>query len=578
MKNALTYLTILAFLAGSAVSAQVVNNEEIIVEPGATLIIEKGGLSNVDGGKVENQGLIDIQGGDWLNDSNSVYSGNGNLKFSGDESQTMEHYMHALGNDTIGNLTIDKPSGDVYLRSDVLLTKDLILTSGNLWLFDTTDVSSYGGNIELYGTLSYTPGTMIVTSNEDGSRQHYLAWKNVQQGTTYEMDLAYVNSQGELVDRTVKISTETIGCCVHVAVLPGVWENPETKQVYVLDDVAKSTLKLYSPDGGTVDVDLAYNSTYETGTDFADGTETVSGLYWKEGLSTAYEELTTSELTNSYLIEDVELGQDTIQYLVLADEESDLIQGLILSMTAWLQGPYSSGAMTNALRSSELIPTSAADNAVYGGTTWNYDGSEAVASPQDLPSNAVDWVLIELRDAPTAADATASTTAKTVAGIILTDGSIVGTNGNPISIKGVEIQDNLYVVLRHRNHLDVMSAGNLTTNANGEFEWDFTESNSAYGTNALADLGNGEYGLIAGDVNADGIVKFTGAANDKAVVYNALNASTNLNNTISGYSINDVNMDGIVKFTGSGNDKAVIYNVLDASTNLNNTRSLNVPQ
>jgi|GEM_PF-3353695 len=578
MKNVFTYLTIAAFLTGSAVSAQVVNTEQIVVEPGATLVVEKGGLSNIDGGKVNNQGLIDLQDGNWLNDSNSVYDGGGDLKFSGNGPQTMEHYMHAVGNDTIGYLFIDKPNGDLYLRSDVLLTKNLVMTSGDLWLYDSSAVAGYGGNIEIYGTTSFAPTTHIVTSNEDASRQHYLVWRNIQPGASYTANVAFFSSSGLVVDRELVISPELASCCLKVALTPGVYENPALRTNEITEDVITSTVKLYSATGGIFDLTIS-NDASDEGVDFAQTGETVSGLIWKDGASTSYDEKAVTDIGSStYFLDDMEISADTTYYYVLADEESDLIQGLILSMTAWLQGPYSSGAMTNALRSSELIPASAADNAVYGSGPWNYDGAESVATSADLPANAVDWVLIELRDAPTAADATASTTEKTVAGIILTDGSIVGTNGNPISIKGLDIQNNLYVVLRHRNHLDVMSAGNLTTNAQGEFFWDFTESNSAFGTNALADLGNGEYGMIAGDVSGDGVVKFTGADNDKAAVYNAVNASVNLNNTITGYSMMDVNLDGIVKFTGANNDKAVIYNVIDASTNLNNTRSLSVPQ
>lgn len=532
MKNVFTYLTIAAFLTGSAVSAQVVNREQIVVEPGATLVIEKGGLSNVDGGKVNNQGLIDLQDGNWLNDSNSVYDGGGDLKFSGNDPQTIEHYMHAVGNDTIGFLIVDKPSGDLHLRSDILLTKNLIMSNGDLWLYDSSAVAGYGGNIEIYGTTSFAPGTRVITSNEDASRQYYLIWKNIQSGSNYVANLGYYSSLGTVVERDLTISPELASCCLKVALTPGVYENPELRTNEVTDDVITSTVQFYSATGGTFDLTIN-NDASDEGTDFAQAGENVSGLIWKDGASTSYDEKAVTDLGSStYFLDDFAVSADTTYYYVLADEESDLIEGLILSMTAWLQGPYSSGAMSNALRTSELIPASAADNAVYGSGPWNYDGSESVATSADLPANAVDWVLIELRDAPTAADATASTTEKTVAGIILTDGSIVGTNGNPISIKGLDIQNNLYVVLRHRNHLDVMSAGNLTTNAQGEFFWDFTESNSAYGTNALADLGNGEHGMIAGDVSGDDEVSLI----DRNNTWNERNQL--------GYLLDDANLDG----------------------------------
>ena len=486
--------------------------------------------------------------------------------------------MNAVGNDTIGNLLVDKPSGDLFLRSDVLLTQNLVMNNGDLWLYDSAAVAGYGGNIEIFGNTTFSNGTRIVTSNEDASRQHFVVWRNIQPGSNYSANIAYFSNAGTLVDRDLMISPELASCCIKVALTPGVYENPELRTNELTEDVITSTVVFYSQTGGTFDMTVNSDVT-DAGTDFAQSGETVSGLIWREGYSSSYDEYAVSDLgSNSYFLDDYVVNSDTTYYFVLADEESDLIQGLILSMTAWLQGPYSSGAMTNALRTSELIPAAANDNAVYGGTTWNYDGPESVATPADLPGNAVDWVLIELRDAPTAADATASTTEKTVAGLILTDGSIVGTNGNPISIKGLDIQDNLYVVLRHRNHLDVMSAGNLTTNAQGEFEWDFTESNSAYGSNSLADLGNGEYGLIAGDVNADGFVSYVGTNNDKVAIYNAINGNQSISNFINGYSNSDINMNGVASYVGTNNDKVVLYNTIDGNSSISTFKSSNIPQ
>ena len=48
-----------------------------------------------------------------------------------------------------------------------------------------------------------------------------------------------------------------------------------------------------------------------------------------------------------------------------------------------------------------------------------------------MPANAVDWVLVELRDTNSPANATMATRIARKAGIHLTsDGSIVGTNGS----------------------------------------------------------------------------------------------------------------------------------------------------
>ncbi len=77
-------------------------------------------------------------------------------------------------------------------------------------------------------------------------------------------------------------------------------------------------------------------------------------------------------------------------------------------------------------------------------------------------ANVVDWVLVELRDAPSAAAATSATRIARQAAFILNDGSIVGLDGSSVLQFNNAINQQLFVIVNHRNHLGVLSANALT--------------------------------------------------------------------------------------------------------------------
>ena len=106
--------------------------------------------------------------------------------------------------------------------------------------------------------------------------------------------------------------------------------------------------------------------------------------------------------------------------------------------------------------------------------------------------------------------------------------------------------------------------------------YDFTVSqDTAYGTNPMADLGDGNYGMISGDVNGDGVVKYNLGNNDRALIYQTIGGG-NVNTTVSGYYNEDVNMDGVVKYNLGNNDRAMIYQNTGGG-NVNATISTQVP-
>ncbi len=162
-----------------------------------------------------------------------------------------------------------------------------------------------------------------------------------------------------------------------------------------------------------------------------------------------------------------------------------------LDVRVVLQGAYS--AVANAMRADLTLPAvQPYAAAVYNGTPLDYDGPETNASP---PPTAVDWVLVQLRTTPAAADAV-----ETVAALLLADGTIVDASGTGSPTFTTATAGAYHVVVLHRNHLAAMTAAPVTALA------DLTTAGAAYGTAGTAPLGGGVFGLWAGDGDGSGTV------------------------------------------------------------------------
>jgi hypothetical protein len=175
----------------------------------------------------------------------------------------------------------------------------------------------------------------------------------------------------------------------------------------------------------------------------------------------------------------------------------------VVNVRALLQGPYmAAGIMNNSLNAEDLIPLSQP----YNGSPWNYNGSESVSSiPND---DVVDWVLVEIRE--TTGDASTATADKTVArqaALLLNNGNIVGLDGASSLHFTISTVANSYVVVKHRNHLPIMSSNPLLM-IDGFYPYDFTTGqDKAYGFNAMKNFGDGYFGLVGGDADGNGTVQ-----------------------------------------------------------------------
>jgi len=198
-----------------------------------------------------------------------------------------------------------------------------------------------------------------------------------------------------------------------------------------------------------------------------------------------------------------------------------------LELSVFLEGPFNGTDMNTDLTDLTILPLSQP----YDSPPWNYSGSESVAT---IPgADVVDWILIELRNAPDAASATGGTMFSRMTGFLLSDGSIVGTDGSSNLIFYNVINDQLFVVIRHRNHLGVLSAYALSVSG-GIYTYDFTTpAGQAYGTDAQKNLGGGVYSMYAGDANADNTI----GELDKSV-------SWLIEAGLSGYLTSDLDLDG----------------------------------
>jgi hypothetical protein len=177
----------------------------------------------------------------------------------------------------------------------------------------------------------------------------------------------------------------------------------------------------------------------------------------------------------------------------------NVASGFDLNLKAMLDGPFGTTEMSTILNTSGLLPLAQPFNTA----PWNYAGTESVVS---IPANVVDWVLIELRDATSAAGATPATRIARQAAFILKNGAVVGINGTSKLQFTNTVSNQLFAIVWHRNHLGIMSAVGLTETA-GTYNFDFTTaSGQAYGTNPQKQLAAGVWGLFGGDADANGVI------------------------------------------------------------------------
>lgn len=268
-----------------------------------------------------------------------------------------------------------------------------------------------------------------------------------------------------------------------------------------------------------------------------------NGLYYAEMLGTDYTGYVYHDAVN------VPIGPCCIVYLRVI-----------------LQGAYDE--TTEEMRNSINLAGNLPLTQPYNTSPWNYAGTESVVL---FPDSIIDWIMVELRD-----QNDASVIVERRAALLSRSGLVLDTDFSD-GIGLISDPDDYFLVIDHRNHMPVMS-GNPETLPNDSDPYDFREivitqpylhNNPLPTVLELEPPGSGKYGMIAGDVNADDILKYSGASNDRVLIIGIIgiiSGSVLLTATITGYYAEDISMDNITKYSGSGNDRIIIITNLGTLT------------
>ncbi|GEM_PF-157048 len=190
----------------------------------------------------------------------------------------------------------------------------------------------------------------------------------------------------------------------------------------------------------------------------------------------------------------------------------------MLQLTAkiFLEGPYDQTNHNMKMDINSLVPT----------TSPYSENPRRIVS---VPANIVDWVLVQLKEHP-------DSTAKVSRSVFLrNDGYLVTDDGLSNTIELGAPEGNYYIVIKHRNHLAVMSNTPVTLNTSTAVTYDFTTSESKYyGTGSAVQLESGVWGMWGGDADGSGVID----AADRNSTWNDRNNS--------GYLNSDVDLSGVV--------------------------------
>jgi hypothetical protein len=194
------------------------------------------------------------------------------------------------------------------------------------------------------------------------------------------------------------------------------------------------------------------------------------------------------------------------------------VNEVLVQVKAWLQGPYQAGgSMAIQLYLDGVIPL----------TSPYTDGREV----SSVPAGVVDWVSLELRIVFDGA-------AVSQRSFFLTgNGFVVDEDGTTMDLPMSDAGDgDYYILLRHRNHLAVMSATARPLNGSTAALYDFSLGKGQYYGSDAALLETGVYGLYTGDASGNGQVQ-----NDDKNDYWKIQVGQ------SGYRSADFNLNGQVQ-------------------------------
>jgi hypothetical protein len=185
---------------------------------------------------------------------------------------------------------------------------------------------------------------------------------------------------------------------------------------------------------------------------------------------------------------------------------------VLLTLKIFLEGPYiaTGDSMSTTLNTYNYIPL-----------TSPY--SQDPRTVDSIPTGVVDWVLVQLKS-------NATDTAIISKSVFLNkNGYLVADDGIITNIVLTVAPGNYYIIIKHRNHLAVMSSNTVLFSSPPVITtFNFTTSiGQFYGTDGGKELEQGVWGVYAGDANGDGIIKYSDIDNDRLQIIINIRLYTN---------------------------------------------------
>jgi hypothetical protein len=509
MKRRLQLLATLVFFSAAAKSQLYNNGATLTVQSGAYVMVA-GDIKNISG-TITNDGKIEVQGNfintgtytSTANEDSLIMTGTGPDTLTG--GSAVIHYLTInktnaadivrLGGTTIVNTRLDYLSG--VLSTDPILNPSFKLSS------PVAAVYNFAAGKEIIGNVMRT------------------GWTN---GT------ARIFNQANMQVTTNGGTTAPTSFMVTMIPQSGGGDPAQNER-----EVKRKFL--FAPTGGsgfTADIRYPY-TTSELNTNVE-----ANIVPWKLLSAEWNARLTpiTRDVMNHYVATTGIPAADLALEWKLADPK------YTFNVTAYIKGAWNNptGLMRTVLNAGNLLPLTQP----YTGGPYNYSGTESVAS---IPNaNIVDWVLIEHRKPATGlpADAIPATITGRKAGFLLNNGTVVDLDGvTPIAFN-IAKQGGAFIVVRHRNHLAIMS-NSIASNAAGNFTNNYAVLANSYKkptatsnpTVLLAATGAGNtlYGMWPGDVNGSGSVTSSDITPVNIAIAGPLSGNANV------YNVRDTNLD-----------------------------------
>ncbi|MCF8331579.1 MAG: hypothetical protein K9H84_03925 [Bacteroidales bacterium] len=466
-------------------------------------------ILNAQTSSIKTTGDLKVFNGTYITTDDMSIDTSGSLENNGIVKVTGDITVNSAGSSSTGELVLNGSSTQTISGSEDLNVNDIIFEGAGY------DVQT---TVNIEGNSVFTNGVLSVDATDS---IHYLSSATTSVASNSSHVDGKVSKTGS-ADFIFPIGDNGMVNQISIAGITGT--NCFSAQYFnqappdnsnldgSLNNVSANEYWTFNQTSGSSSVDATFYFNDGTVSGFTDPATTVIARYdntsgWQDKDQTSY---TGDASSGTITLDDIsDFGDYTF---------GD-VGAYLVDLTAFLEGPYntSNGNMDKTLNTQGVIPL----NQPYNTASWNYTGEESFSI---IPADAVDWVLVEIRDG------TDNTSVlETKAALIMQDGSIRNADNELIKYVPSGAASSLHFVIDHRNHFPVLSAS-ATTQSGGIYTYDFSSQSDAAGKPAT-EVETGVYALMAGDVNAD--FNITAVDNTQ---WMSENGST-------GYNYADMNMD-----------------------------------